>query len=130
MFISWQNPSQKLQQPSTPNQVILRMSDFKTNEYASLIGGEYYEPEEENPILGFRDASRYYNPRYLSGFCLECEAVSRVRNDMSLTNVKVTIPFCSTIHEAEKVLQTVESFGLKRGENGLEVYVMIEIPAM
>lgn len=112
-----------------PNQVILRMSDFKTNEYKSLIGGEYYEPEEGNPMLGFRGASRYYDPRYLPGFGLECEAVLRVRNDMGLSNVKVMIPFCRTIHEAEKVLQTMNSFGLKRGENGLEVYVMIEIPS-
>lgn len=112
-----------------PNQVILRMSDFKTNEYASLIGGEFYEPEEENPMLGFRGASRYYDPRYLPGFGLECEAVLKVRNEMGLTNVKVMIPFCRTIQEAEKVLETMGSFGLKRGENGLEIYVMVEIPS-
>ncbi len=112
-----------------PNQVILRMSDFKTNEYASLIGGQYYEPKEENPMIGFRGASRYYDQRYLPGFGLECEAVLKVRNDMGLTNVKVMIPFCRTIKEAKNVLQTMESFGLKRGENGLEVYVMIEIPS-
>jgi pyruvate, water dikinase len=112
-----------------PNQVILRMSDFKTNEYASLIGGQYYEPKEENPMIGFRGASRYYDERYLPGFGLECEAVLRVRNEMGLTNVKVMIPFCRTTKEAKKVLQTMESFGLKRGENGLEVYVMIEIPS-
>jgi len=112
-----------------PNQVILRMSDFKSNEYKSLIGGEYYEPEEENPMLGFRGASRYYDPRYLPGFGLECEAVLRVRNDMGLSNVKVMIPFCRTIQEAEKVLHTMDTFGLKRGENGLEIYVMIEIPS-
>ena len=112
-----------------PNQVILRMSDFKTNEYASLIGGQYYEPKEENPMIGFRGASRYYDPRYLPGFGLECEAVLKVRNAMGLTNVKVMIPFCRTIAEAKKVLQTLESFGLKRGENGLEVYMMIEIPS-
>lgn len=112
-----------------PNQVILRMSDFKTNEYASLIGGKYYEPKEENPMIGFRGASRYYDQRYLPGFGLECEAVLKVRNEMGLTNVKVMIPFCRTIDEARKVLQTMESFGLKRGENGLEVYVMIEIPS-
>jgi pyruvate,water dikinase len=112
-----------------PNQVILRMSDFKTNEYASLIGGQYYEPKEENPMIGFRGASRYYDPRYLPGFGLECEAVIKVRNEMGLTNVKVMIPFCRTIAEAKKVLQTMESFGLKRGENGLEVYMMIEIPS-
>ena len=112
-----------------PNEVILRMSDFKTNEYASLIGGQFYEPKEENPMIGFRGASRYYDERYLPGFGLECEAVLRVRNEMGLTNVKVMIPFCRTVKEAEKVLQTMESFGLKRGENGLEVYVMIEIPS-
>jgi pyruvate,water dikinase len=112
-----------------PNQVILRMSDFKTNEYASLIGGQYYEPKEENPMIGFRGASRYYDPRYLPGFGLECEAVLKVRNEMGLTNVKVMIPFCRTIAEAKKVLQTMKSFGLKRGENGLEVYMMVEIPS-
>jgi pyruvate,water dikinase len=112
-----------------PNEVILRMSDFKTNEYASLIGGQYYEPEEENPMIGFRGASRYYDQRYLPGFKLECEAVLKVRNEMGLSNVKVMIPFCRTIQEAKKVLQTMESFGLKRGENKLEVYVMIEIPS-
>ncbi|MDP3467312.1 MAG: phosphoenolpyruvate synthase [Daejeonella sp.] len=112
-----------------PNQVILRMSDFKTNEYASLIGGQFYEPKEENPMIGFRGASRYYDQRYLPGFGLECEAVLRVRNEMGLSNVKVMIPFCRTVKEAEKVLQTMETFGLKRGENGLEIFVMIEIPS-
>ncbi|MEJ6980048.1 phosphoenolpyruvate synthase [Pedobacter sp. P351] len=112
-----------------PNEVILRMSDFKSNEYASLVGGQYYEPKEENPMIGFRGASRYYDPRYLPGFGLECEAVLKVRNEMGLSNVKVMIPFCRTVQEAEKVLQTMESFGLKRGENGLEVYMMVEIPS-
>lgn len=112
-----------------PNEVILRMSDFKSNEYASLIGGQFYEPKEENPMIGFRGASRYYDQRYLPGFGLECDAVLRVRNEMGLTNVKVMIPFCRTVKEAEKVLQTMETLGLKRGENGLEVYVMIEIPS-
>lgn len=112
-----------------PNEVILRMSDFKSNEYASLIGGQFYEPKEENPMIGFRGASRYYDPRYLAGFGLECEAILKVRNEMGLTNVKVMIPFCRTVQEAEKVLQTMESFGLKRAENGLEVYMMIEIPS-
>lgn len=112
-----------------PEQVILRMSDFKTNEYASLIGGQYFEPKEENPMIGFRGASRYYDPRYRPGFGLECEAVLRVRNEMGFNNVKVMIPFCRTIKEAGEVLSTMESFGLKRGENGLEVYVMIEIPS-
>jgi pyruvate,water dikinase len=112
-----------------PNQVILRMSDFKTNEYASLIGGQYYEPAEENPMIGFRGASRYYDERYLPGFRLECEAVLKIRNEMGLTNVKLMIPFCRTVKEAKLVIQTMESFGLKRGENGLEIYLMIEIPS-
>ncbi len=112
-----------------PNQVILRMSDFKTNEYASLIGGQFYEPKEENPMIGFRGASRYYDQRYLPGFGLECDAVLKVRNEMGLTNVKIMIPFCRTVEEAKRVLETMESFGLKRGENGLEVYVMVEIPS-
>ena len=112
-----------------PNQVILRMSDFKTNEYASLIGGQFYEPKEENPMIGFRGASRYYDPRYMAGFGLECEAVLNVRDEMGFTNVKVMIPFCRTVNEAKKVLETMEQFGLKRGMNGLEVYVMIEIPS-
>lgn len=112
-----------------PRQVILRMSDFKTNEYASLVGGQYFEPKEENPMLGFRGASRYYDPRYSPGFKLECEAVLRVRTDMGLTNVKVMIPFCRTPREAKQVLETMASYGLKRGDNGLEVYVMVEIPS-
>lgn len=112
-----------------PNEVILRTSDFKSNEYASLIGGQLYEPKEDNPMIGFRGASRYYDDRYKEGFRLECEAILKVRNEMGLTNLKVMIPFCRTIQEAEKVLQTMESFGLKRHENGLEVYVMVEIPS-
>ncbi len=112
-----------------PNQVILRTSDFKSNEYASLIGGQFYEPKEDNPMIGFRGASRYYDDRYKAGFGLECEAILKVRNEMGLTNLKVMIPFCRTIPEAEKVFQTMETFGLKRGENGLEVYMMVEIPS-
>ncbi len=112
-----------------PKELILRMSDFKTNEYASLIGGQYYEPKEENPMIGFRGASRYYDKRYAPGFGLECEAVKKIRNEMGFTNVKLMIPFCRTVAEARQVLQTMESFGLKRGENGLEVYLMIEIPS-
>jgi pyruvate,water dikinase len=112
-----------------PNQVILRTSDFKSNEYASLIGGQFYEPKEDNPMIGFRGASRYYDDRYKAGFGLECEAILKVRNEMGLTNLKVMIPFCRTIEEAEKVFQTMESFGLKRHENGLEVYMMVEIPS-
>jgi pyruvate,water dikinase len=112
-----------------PNDVIVRMSDFKTNEYADLIGGKYFEPQEENPMLGFRGASRYYRDAYKSGFGLECDAIRRVRDKMGLTNVKVMIPFCRTVDEGKKVLQTMKEFGLERGENGLEVYVMAEIPS-
>lgn len=112
-----------------PKEVIVRMSDFKSNEYAQLIGGASYEPKEENPMLGFRGASRYYNERYKEGFGLECEAIKIVRNEMGLTNVKIMIPFCRTIKEGELVIQTMEEFGLKRGENGLEIYVMAEIPS-
>jgi pyruvate,water dikinase len=112
-----------------PNDVIVRMSDFKTNEYANLLGGQHYEPKEENPMLGFRGASRYSHPRYKPAFGLECAAIKRVRDVMGLTNVKMMIPFCRTIAEGEKVLETMAEFGLKRGENGLEVYVMCEIPS-
>lgn len=112
-----------------PKDVIVRMSDFKTNEYAKLLGGKVFEPEEENPMLGFRGASRYYNARYREGFGLECAAVKKVREGMLLTNVKVMIPFCRTINEARQVLDTMSAFGLKRKENGLEVYVMAEIPS-
>ena len=112
-----------------PNDVIVRMSDFKTNEYANLIGGKEFEPLEENPMLGFRGASRYYNIRYKEGFALECKAMKRVREDMGLDNVKLMIPFCRTIEEGKKVLNIMETYGLKRGENHLEVYVMIEIPS-
>lgn len=112
-----------------PKDVILRMSDFKTNEYAKLIGGASFEPDEENPMLGFRGASRYYNERYREGFGLECEAVRVVRDVMGLTNVKVMIPFCRTVDEGRRVLDTMADFGLRRGVNGLEVYVMAEIPS-
>jgi pyruvate,water dikinase len=112
-----------------PKPVIVRMSDFKTNEYAKLLGGRQYEPEEENPMLGFRGASRYYHERYAEGFGLECEAVKRVRDDMKLSNVKIMIPFCRTVEEAEKVIGSMERYGLTRGVNGLEVYMMAEIPS-
>lgn len=112
-----------------PNDVIVRMSDFKSNEYANLIGGQEFEPKEDNPMLGFRGASRYYDPRYKEGFELECKAMKFVRNDMGLTNVKLMIPFCRTIDEGKKVIEVMEGFGLKRGENGLEIYVMAEIPS-
>jgi pyruvate,water dikinase len=112
-----------------PHDVIVRMSDFKTNEYAQLIGGKSFEPHEENPMLGFRGASRYYNERYREGFGLECAAIKLVREEMGLDNVKVMIPFCRTVEEGKKVLETMQSFGLERGKNGLEVYVMAEIPS-
>jgi pyruvate,water dikinase len=112
-----------------PREVIVRMSDFKTNEYAQLIGGAVYEPHEENPMLGFRGASRYYDTRYREGFGLECEAVKVVRDEMGLDNVKVMIPFCRTVEEGRRVLATMKGFGLERGRNGLEVYVMAEIPS-
>ncbi len=112
-----------------PKEVIVRMSDFKTNEYATLLGGKTFEPEEENPMIGFRGASRYYNDRYREGFGLECEAIKKVREAMGLSNVKVMIPFCRTVEEGKKVLETMASFGLQRKENGLEVYVMAEIPS-
>lgn len=112
-----------------PKEVIVRMSDFKTNEYRKLLGGSLFEPDEENPMLGFRGASRYYNTRYREGFGLECAAIKKVRNEMGLTNVKVMIPFCRTTGEAVKVLDTMKDLGLERGKNGLEVYVMAEIPS-
>lgn len=112
-----------------PKDVILRMSDFKSNEYANLIGGRQFEENEENPMLGFRGASRYYHERYREGFALECAAVKRVREEMGLTNLKVMIPFCRTPEEGKKVLDLMQSLGLKQGENGLEIYVMAEIPS-
>lgn len=112
-----------------PNPMILRMSDFKTNEYANLIGGSQFEPKEENPMLGFRGASRYYSPRYREGFALECRAIGRLRQEIGLKNVVVMIPFCRSTKEADRVLEVMEANGLKRGENGLEVYVMCEIPS-
>ncbi len=111
-----------------PKPVIVRMSDFKTNEYASLIGGGVFEPNEENPMIGFRGASRYYDERYREGFALECKAMKRVRDDMGLTNLIIMIPFCRRIDEAKKVLDEMTKNGLNRGQNGLEVYVMCEIP--
>nr|WP_315165779.1 phosphoenolpyruvate synthase [uncultured Flavobacterium sp.] len=112
-----------------PKDVIVRMSDFKSNEYANLIGGKYYEPEEENPMIGFRGASRYYSNFYRKGFALECEAMKKVRNEMGFQNVKLMIPFCRTIEEGKNVLAEMAKNGLVQGINGLEVYVMIEIPS-
>jgi pyruvate,water dikinase len=111
-----------------PKPVVVRMSDFKTNEYASLLGGEYFEPTEANPMIGFRGASRYTHPDYAEGFALECAAVKRVRDDMGLSNVILMIPFCRRVEEGERVLQVMETHGLKRGVNGLQIYVMCEIP--
>ncbi|MFT5644756.1 MAG: pyruvate,water dikinase, partial [Janthinobacterium sp.] len=111
-----------------PRPVIVRMSDFKTNEYASLLGGRWFEPHEENPMLGFRGASRYAHPAYAEGFALECRAMKRVRHDMGLHNVKLMIPFCRRVEEAERVLQAMAEHGLARGVDGLEIYVMCEIP--
>jgi len=107
---------------------VVRMSDFKTNEYASLIGGQAFEPKEENPMIGFRGAARYYDDQYREGFALECQAMKRVRDEMGLTNLILMIPFCRRVPEAEKVLAEMAKNGLVRGEKGLEVYVMCEIP--
>ncbi|PZO40607.1 MAG: phosphoenolpyruvate synthase [Pseudanabaena frigida] len=112
-----------------PKPVVVRMSDFKSNEYANLLGGRAFEPTEENPMIGWRGASRYYDPKYREAYGLECQALKRVRDDMGLTNVIPMIPFCRTPEEGRKVLAEMEKHGLKRGENGLEVYVMCEIPS-
>lgn len=112
-----------------PKDVIVRLSDFKTNEYANLIGGRQFEPAEENPMIGFRGASRYYDSRYRDGFRLECLAMKKVRDEMGLTNVKLMVPFCRTVEEAKKVQAEMQKHGLKRGVDGLEIYVMCEIPS-
>lgn len=112
-----------------PKPVIVRTSDFKTNEYAELLGGAEFEPKEENPMLGFRGASRYYDERYRAGFALECAALRRVRDEMGLTNVKVMIPFCRTVKEARRVVAEMATHDLRQGENGFEIYAMCELPA-
>jgi len=112
-----------------PNDVIVRMSDFKSNEYYNLVGGSFFEPVEENPMIGFRGASRYYDDRYRDGFAMECDAMKRVRDIMGLTNVKLMIPFCRTLTEAKKVVKTMADRGLVQGQNGLEIYMMVEIPS-
>lgn len=112
-----------------PNPVVVRMSDFKSNEYANLLGGRQFEPEEENPMIGWRGASRYYDPKYSAAYGLECKALKRVRDEMGLTNVIPMIPFCRTPEEGQKVLAEMAKHGLQRGENGLQVYVMCEIPS-
>lgn len=113
-----------------PKDVIVRMSDFKTNEYANLLGGKEFEPNEENPMIGFRGASRYYNERYKEGFRLECAAIKKVREEMGFTNVKIMVPFCRTVEEAVKVLDVMQEFGLDRKKDPtLEIYMMVEIPS-
>jgi pyruvate, water dikinase len=112
-----------------PYDVIVRMSDFKSNEYANLLGGQQFEPSEENPMLGFRGASRYYNPMYKDGFELECKAMKKVREEMGFTNVKLMVPFCRTVEEATKVIATFNEFGLIQKQNDLEIYMMVEIPS-
>jgi len=112
-----------------PKDVIVRLSDFKSNEYANLIGGKLYEPVESNPMIGWRGASRYYDPKYKPAFELECKGLLKARNDMGLTNIKLMVPFCRTPDEGRNVIQTMKEFGLVQGENNLEVYVMCEIPS-
>jgi pyruvate,water dikinase len=111
-----------------PKPVVVRMSDFKTNEYATLLGGRWFEFDEANPMIGFRGASRYIHPAYAEGFALECKAMKRVREEMGLSNVILMIPFCRRVDEARRVLDYMAQLGLTRGENGLEIYVMCEIP--
>jgi len=112
-----------------PNDVIVRLSDFKTNEYANLVGGYLYEPSESNPMIGWRGASRYYDKKFKPAFGLECRAIKKAREEMGLTNIKPMVPFCRTPEEGRKVIEIMNEFGLKQGENGLEVYVMCEIPS-
>ncbi|XCN72833.1 MAG: phosphoenolpyruvate synthase [Candidatus Electrothrix aestuarii] len=112
-----------------PNDVIVRLSDFKSNEYANLVGGTLYEPEEENPMIGWRGASRYYDPKYRPAFELECQGLLKARNDMGLDNIKLMVPFCRTPEEGKKVIEVMRDCGLVQGENGLELYVMCEIPS-
>jgi pyruvate, water dikinase len=112
-----------------PKPVTVRLSDFKSNEYANLLGGKQFEPKEENPMIGWRGASRYYDPIYREGFALECQAMKRVRDDMGLTNVILMVPFCRTPQEGRRVLAEMAKHGLVKGENGLQVYVMCELPS-
>jgi pyruvate,water dikinase len=112
-----------------PNPVIVRFSDFKTNEYRSLLGGEYFEKEEENPMLGLRGASRYYHPSYREAFMLECQSLKKVRETMGFENVVVMIPFCRTPEEADDVLAIMAKYGLQRGQHNLQVYMMCEVPS-
>jgi pyruvate,water dikinase len=112
-----------------PKQVIVRLSDFKSNEYANLIGGKLFEPDEENPMIGWRGASRYYSPNYKEAFGLECRAMKKIREEMGLTNVEIMIPFPRTVEEAKKVIETMAEYGLRQGENGLKIIGMCEIPS-
>src|SRR5690606_27654358 len=112
-----------------PKKVIVRFSDFKTNEYYNLLGGSYFEPVEENPMIGWRGASRYYSEAYKQAFGLECEAIRAVREELGLANVAVMIPFCRTADELLKVMETMDRFGLARGREGLELYLMAEVPS-
>ena len=112
-----------------PKQVIVRFSDFRTNEYRELVGGYLYEPEERNPMIGFRGASRYYDSKFKDAFALECRAIKKVREEFGIDNVQVMVPFCRTVEEGKKVIEIMASSGLKKGEKGLKVYVMCEIPA-
>jgi len=107
---------------------VVRMSDFKSNEYASLLGGKFFEPDEDNPMIGFRGAARYAHPAYEEGFALECAAMKRVRDEMGFENVILMIPFCRRVDEGQRVIDTMAKYGLKQGENGLKIYVMCEIP--
>jgi pyruvate, water dikinase len=112
-----------------PKDVIVRLSDFKTNEYANLIGGQAYEPKEDNPMIGWRGASRYYDKNYIEAFALECKAMKKAREEMGFTNIKIMVPFCRTIEEGKLVIKAMEKNGLKQGKDGLEIYVMAEIPS-
>ncbi|HYG16531.1 MAG TPA: putative PEP-binding protein, partial [Bacteroidia bacterium] len=112
-----------------PNKVIVRFSDFKSNEYFNLLGGKYYEPEEENPMIGWRGCSRYYSEAYKKAFGMECKSIKKVREEMGLHNVVVMLPFCRTVEELHRVYGVMEEYGLKRGENGLEVFLMAELPS-
>jgi pyruvate, water dikinase len=112
-----------------PNDVIVRMSDFKSNEYANLLGGTYFEPHEENPMIGWRGASRYYDDKYRDGFVLECKAMKKVREEMGLNNVKLMVPFCRTVDEGKRVIDIMKNNGLVQGKDGLEIYMMVEIPS-
>jgi pyruvate,water dikinase len=112
-----------------PNKVIVRFSDFKSNEYYNLLGGNHFEPHEENPMIGWRGASRYYSDKYKEAFGLECKAIKRVREEMGLRNVVVMVPFCRTVEELHKVHDTMKEFGLERGKEGLELFLMAEVPS-